>query len=344
MWMAGDLSIGDIDRPLQEVARGLVEWQRGDQDDAVALTLDLAARNSHARSYVAWAWRATHADGAPAWLVPVRVSDAERFAPAGPVRHLLRALTGVHAAGAPPDTVSLVDWEGFVAIVAPGLEPLLGAIALAEAHGTWAARTELEELALTVDGPPLDLAPPTAPVDIGLSRAASALRIHPLRLVPALLAQGWGLEEADYPPEVVDLLRHRGLEGPERADNVISLAIEDDPCPRRRLARRLVRRLLHKRKIGPQYHTAIDHIAHGVAPQDRAEAYAVGEALLRAGILGEKPSVGQRHVYLRREALPQIHALVESGATADPELAAYWTCPPLGGASRGGSYDPGSAA
>ena len=56
----------------------------------------------------------------------------------------------------------------------------------------------------------------------------------------------------------------------------------------------------------------------------------VGEALLRAGLLGEKPSVGQRHVYLRREALPEIHALIERGETADPALRALWTAPAPG--------------
>ena len=55
----------------------------------------------------------------------------------------------------------------------------------------------------------------------------------------------------------------------------------------------------------------LDHLAHGVAPEDRADAYAIGEALLRAGLLGEKPSTGQRHVFLRREALPRIHSLIE---------------------------------
>ena len=39
----------------------------------------------------------------------------------------------------------------------------------------------------------------------------------------------------------------------------------------------------------------------------------------------EKPSVGQRHVFLRREALPAIHALIDRGETTDPALATRWT-------------------
>jgi hypothetical protein len=61
----------------------------------------------------------------------------------------------------------------------------------------------------------------------------------------------------------------------------------------------------------------------GVPADDRADALGVGEALIRAGLLGEKPSVGQRHVFLRREALPEIHALMDRAEASDPALAAF---------------------
>jgi hypothetical protein len=80
-------------------------------------------------------------------------------------------------------------------------------------------------------------------------------------------------------------------------------------------------------KVGAQYHTEFDHLYRGAAPEDRRDALAVGEALVRASLLGEKPSVGQRHVYLRRDALPAIHALIDRGETSDPGLAAEWTAP-----------------
>jgi len=38
--------------------------------------------------------------------------------------------------------------------------------------------------------------------------------------------------------------------------------------------------------------------------------------------------VGQRHVYLRRDALAQIHALIERGETDAPALTELWTAPP----------------
>jgi len=88
-------------------------------------------------------------------------------------------------------------------------------------------------------------------------------------------------------------------------------------------------------KVGTGYHTAFDHMYRGAPADQRHDALEVGEALLRAGLLGEKPSVGQRHVYLRREALPEIHALIERGETGDAVLAAVWTAPAPGATPPG---------
>jgi hypothetical protein len=41
----------------------------------------------------------------------------------------------------------------------------------------------------------------------------------------------------------------------------------------------------------------------------------VGEALLADGLLAEKPSVGQRHVFLNPRRAADIHRLIETGAT-----------------------------
>ena len=40
----------------------------------------------------------------------------------------------------------------------------------------------------------------------------------------------------------------------------------------------------------------------------------LAQALLRAGLLAEKPSVGQRHVYLNPRRAAEIHRLIEDGA------------------------------
>jgi hypothetical protein len=94
-------------------------------------------------------------------------------------------------------------------------------------------------------------------------------------------------------------------------------AIADDPLPRRRAARRMLRRLDGMGKYGG-YHTEFRHLARGFAGHERALALEVGEALVRAGYLAEKPSVGQRHVSLVAARTSDIRALVERGTCEEP--------------------------
>ena len=61
------------------------------------------------------------------------------------------------------------------------------------------------------------------------------------------------------------------------------------------------------------YHTDFAHLARGFAGNERALAQDVGEALLAAGLLAEKPSVGQRHVFLNPRRAADIHRLIETG-------------------------------
>ncbi len=324
-------TIADLHRDPVEVAARLVAWQRGDVEEAVSQTLAVSARSTFTRAYTAWIWTGIGPDTEPAWLLPIPVTGTERFAPRGTMSVLTRCLRAAVAAGARIEDIRFVDWNGFTALLLPGLEPLLATVALSDAH-PGPARVATPELpGVPIDGPPLELTPlPAATTGGGLVAMAHLTRVHPVPLALALLDQGWGLEEAAYPADVVDLLRHRGFQGPEPPRAGPSFAIEDDPCPRRRHARRVLRRLMHKRKVGAQYHTEFDHLARGAPPEARADALHVGEALLRAGLLGEKPSVGQRHVYLRREALPAIHALINRGESADATLAALWTAPAPG--------------
>jgi hypothetical protein len=94
----------------------------------------------------------------------------------------------------------------------------------------------------------------------------------------------------------------------------------DDPDPVRRVARRILQRLDGMGKWGG-YHTDFAHLARGFAGNERALAEAVGEALLAAGLLAEKPSVGQRHVFLNPRRAGDIRALIERGEEpADLEL------------------------
>jgi hypothetical protein len=86
----------------------------------------------------------------------------------------------------------------------------------------------------------------------------------------------------------------------------------DDPDPARRIARRILQRLDGMGKWGG-YHTEFSHLARGFAPADRALAAQIGEQLLKAGLLAEKPSVGQRHVFLNPRRAADIHAAIERG-------------------------------
>jgi len=129
---------------------------------------------------------------------------------------------------------------------------------------------------------------------------------HPLRVAEAVTRLGGsplddGTVEA-LEDQVLRLLEPAGA---------VSRA-HQDPDPVRRVARRILQRLDGMGKWGG-YHTAFDHLARGFAGHDRALAYEVGEALLEAGLLEQKPSVGQRHVYLSPKRSGDIRRLIDDG-------------------------------
>src|SRR4029453_16581240 len=86
----------------------------------------------------------------------------------------------------------------------------------------------------------------------------------------------------------------------------------EDPDPARRVARRILQRLDGMGK-GGGYHTDFAPLPRGFAGNDRALAQDVGEALLEAGLLAEKPSVGQRHVFLNPRRAAEIRRLIDDG-------------------------------
>ena len=102
------------------------------------------------------------------------------------------------------------------------------------------------------------------------------------------------------------------------ADEHQSTRPHDDPDPARRAARRILQRLAGMGKWGG-YHTEFSHLARGFAGNERALAEDVGEQLLRSGLLLEKPSVGQRHVFLNPRRAADIYALIDHG-TAPKDL------------------------
>jgi hypothetical protein len=131
---------------------------------------------------------------------------------------------------------------------------------------------------------------------------------HPLRVAEAVARLGGRPED----PRSVEELEEAVLAVLE-ADGGRAVRPHEDPDAARRIARRILQRLDGMGKWGG-YHTDFAHLARGFAGNDRALAQEVGEALLEAGLLAEKPSVGQRHVFLNPRRAAEIRRLIDEGA------------------------------
>lgn len=138
------------------------------------------------------------------------------------------------------------------------------------------------------------------------SLSAPVGAVHPLRVAEAIARFGGRPAErgddAAGDDQVLALFEGKG--GVARP--------HEDPDPARRVARRILQRLAGMGKWGG-YHTEFAHLSRGFAGNDRELAERVGEALLSGDLLQEKPSVGQRHVYLNPKRAADIYALVEQG-------------------------------
>ena len=187
--------------------------------------------------------------------------------------------------------------EGFLALSYPA------------ADSDWAAdyaREALDDAVATIDRlrAKVHLLPGHAlPVD---DLRAPIGATHPLRVAEAVTRLGGSPRDEDsieaLEPELLRLLEPAGS---------ITRA-HDDPDPRRRVTRRILQRLDGMGKWGG-YHTAFDHLARGFAGNERALAFEVGEELLAAGLLAEKPSVGQRHVSLNPRRAGEVRRLIDEG-------------------------------
>jgi hypothetical protein len=131
---------------------------------------------------------------------------------------------------------------------------------------------------------------------------------HPLRIAEAVARLGGRPEDPrsveEHEEAVLALLE---------ADGTRPVRPHEDPDAARRIARRILQRLNGMGKWGG-YHTDFAHLARGFAGNERALAQDVGEALLEAGLLAEKPSVGQRHVFLNPRRAAEIRKLIDHGA------------------------------
>jgi hypothetical protein len=132
---------------------------------------------------------------------------------------------------------------------------------------------------------------------------------HPLRIAEAVARLG-GRPEDPAAVEELETAVLAVLGGRESMAEAVRP--HEDPVPASRVARRILQRLDGMGKWGG-YHTDIAHLPRGFAGNDRALAVEMGEALLAVGLLAEKPSVGQRHVFLNPRRAADIHRFIETG-------------------------------
>jgi hypothetical protein len=221
------------------------------------------------------------------------------------VAAVVGALADLAEPGAPTDAAAIgvtagdLDGHLVVALPAPLLDP--------------ATLDELVPLAFDEHARGIDRLRAHAVAIPGALLADVALREpigagHPLRIAEAVARLGGRPADPrsveEYEEVVYPLLD---------TDQGRRIAPHEDPDPAMRVARRILQRLNGMGKWGG-YHTDFAHLARGFAGNDRQLAQAVGEALLADGLLAEKPSVGQRHVFLNPRRAADIHRLIETGA------------------------------
>jgi hypothetical protein len=191
----------------------------------------------------------------------------------------------------------LGDHDGFLALCYPAADPHWSADYAREALDDAVASIDrLRARAYVLPGHALDAADLRPPIG----------GTHPLRVAEAVARLGGSPLDEDS----VETLEHQLLQLLEPEGSVTRA--HDDPDPRRRVMRRILQRLDGMGKWGG-YHTAFDHLARGFAGNDRKLAFAVGEELVAAGLLAEKPSVGQRHVCLNPRRAGEIRRLIDEG-------------------------------
>jgi hypothetical protein len=206
-------------------------------------------------------------------------------------------LAGVGAPHAPED-LRLQAGElpgGFLVLAypAPGLDAELVELAFEEHAG---ALDRLRARAYALPPGVIDDAELREPIGSG----------HPLRVAEAVARLGGhpaDPHDVEANEETLYALLGRGGH---------AVRPHEDPDPGLRVARRILQRLDGMGKWGG-YHTEFAHLARGFAGNDRALAQEVGEALLAIGLLAEKPSVGQRHVYLNSRRAAEIRRMIDTG-------------------------------
>lgn len=267
-------------------------------------------------------------------VVPVdaRVRTVEELLADGS-RPLLLAAAGLEALVLAADCGAVTAHEPLAARYGAAEGALVLALPWARSHGPELADAELAALQLDerlAGTDRLRVAAAALPADAG------ALVLGNLDLQPPLGARH-ALAELEVlvrggvsPPEAAastSLAVREGRGGGAEAASALLDAVlgpvhvdsrpHEDTDPSRRMARRILQTLAGKRKwsggSGAGFHTEVTHLTRGFDRSDRELAGDVVDALLAAGLLVEKPSVGQRHVSLYSRRAGDIAALIERG-------------------------------
>ena len=233
---------------------------------------------------------------------PAVVSERTGAVVTATLEALVEAASPGPPAGAGDLGLRCGSFDGFLALAYPLPEPRVAAEYAALSLGErLAGMDRLRSLALAL--------PAHVARDAGDWREPIG-PTHPLRVAEAIARLGGSaLDERSLEAhgDVLAALLEPPAHGAARA--------HDDPDPVRRMARRILQRLDGMGKWGG-YHTEFVHLARGFGGgNERALALEVAERLLQAGLLGEKTSVGQRHVFLNPRRSGEIRALIDGGQT-----------------------------
>lgn len=108
---------------------------------------------------------------------------------------------------------------------------------------------------------------------------------------------------------------------PPTAADETSWSLGDDPNPRRRVLRQMLKKLVKKGKIGAS-HTHADNVHRGVADHEKGLAKRGIELLLAEGYLLRKVSNSELHVAVNPERIAEVRALI-AGEVPNPRLARF---------------------
>lgn len=100
-----------------------------------------------------------------------------------------------------------------------------------------------------------------------------------------------------------------------------SAPLSEDPNPRRRVMRQMLRKLFKKGKIGAS-HTHEDNVYRGVPDHDKGTAKAVIDLLYREGVLMPKPTATDPHVSLNPERTGEVRSIV-AGTIDNPRIRRF---------------------